>query len=173
MINCPKCNASLPDWAQKCQFCGTDTTKVARPVVDRTKRKIAAFETPVWVNVAYYSIAGWFILSALISAAANVISINAAKSDSSGGDYIGLVFCVIQILIALGLILKINIVRGIVNFFCALQIIKGILFGLGAFPLMMISPVAGILWLLYQLFDIATAAFMIYLIGETDAGSYI
>lgn len=179
MISCPKCNSSLPDWAQKCQFCGTDTTKVARPVVQKTKQRIAAFETPLWVNIAYYSIAGWFILSALISGATSIIAINSASNRNSilgepnAFDYIGLVFCGIQVIIGLGLIFKIEIIRAIVNFFCAIQILLSILGGLAAFPMMIASPLIGILYLLLQIFNIATAGFMIYLIGETDAGSNI
>jgi len=179
VISCPKCKSSLPDWVQQCQFCGADTTKVARPVIQKTKPKIAAFETPLWVNIAYYSIAGWFILSALVSAATTVIAINSSSNRNSilgeptAFSYVGLVFCVIQVLIGLGLILKIEIVRAIVNFFCAIQILMSILGGLAAFPMMVLSPLAGILYLLYQIFNIATAGFMIYLIGETDAGARI
>lgn len=179
MVSCLKCISSPPNWAKKCQFSGSDTAKVARPAVQKSKQKIAAFETPVWINVCYYAISGWFILSALISAATSVIAINSASNRNSilgepnAFDYIGLVFCAIQILIGLGLILKIEFVRGIVNFFCAIQILLSILGGLAAFPMMVVSPLIGILYLLLQIFNIATAGFMIYLIGETDAGANI
>lgn len=115
----------------------------------------------------------------MVSAATTVIAINSSSNRNSilgeptAFSYVGLAFCAIQVLIGLGLILKIEVTRAIVNFLCAIQILLSILGGLAAFPMMVLSPLAGILYLLYPIFNIATAGFMIYLIGETDAGARI
>ncbi|CAN5694532.1 hypothetical protein BH11ARM2_BH11ARM2_33360 [soil metagenome] len=61
MIQCPKCAASLPDWAQKCLFCGNDTKAVTRPVA-ATKAQNPAFQAPKWVWGMYYAISVYFII---------------------------------------------------------------------------------------------------------------
>ena len=83
-------------------------------------------------------------------------------------SFIGMGIDGFTILLGIGLALRVELARGIVNFFCGLQILFGLL---GLFGSVMGSLLAGPLALLFvflRIVEIGTAAFMIYLIGETD-----
>lgn len=58
MINCPKCNATLPDSAGRCQFCGAALAKLA-PRRSQDDGEETNYSVPLkWVWPAYYAIAG-------------------------------------------------------------------------------------------------------------------
>lgn len=177
MVTCPNCRASLPDWAQKCQFCGTDVAKAARQVDPASLKRQKSLETPRWVNASYVAISVWFIVSAILIAGATIFQLGAASHQSSpfgkvnAFSYMGLVFCAIQAFIGLGLIFRVELARTVVNFFCALQIIYGVLGALSAIAWIIASPSIAIAFLVYHAASIAAAGFMIYLIVEMDAGT--
>src|ERR1044072_8274901 len=63
MITCPKCNATLPDWAQTCQFCQTDVKAVTRPAAPvGAKPSLTNSLSPSWVPGAYYALCAFFII---------------------------------------------------------------------------------------------------------------
>jgi hypothetical protein len=165
MIQCPRCNATLPDANVVCQFCGADVSKVARPVpVTRDRGPLTP--TPQWVMGAYYAISVYYIVEALYEIGIGCVALNGKGGSFAGGFSIAM--GVLTLIIGLGLLFKIEIVRGIVNFFCGLQILFG-LFGLaGAVMGTMLFGALGFLNVVMQMLQIATAGFMIYLIGETD-----
>lgn len=76
----------------------------------------------------------------------------------------------ITALFGLGLMLRIEIIRGIVNFVAGLKLafgllgLAGSLIGTGLFGAMALIGV------LFNLFDIITSGMLLWLIGETDMG---
>lgn len=160
MKHCPGCNATLPDAAVRCQFCG-QALSAPPPVRVPSARPQGASGVmpgaPAWVGVAYNLIAVYWLISGLWSAlAASVLS------GSGEPNILSVVFGSATSLVGLGLLLRIEFVRGIVNFLCGLQILFGLLgvvtSFLGGQPL----------GLVLSLVQIATAGFMMFLIGETE-----
>lgn len=161
MVECPKCRAQLPDWTQTCQFCGQDVRSVARPPSNAKPK--AMYEPPAWVNFAYYAIAVYWIVSGLFRILSGL-----GVFDREAASPLLIIVGAIGIVFGVGLIARVEIVRGIVNFVCGLNIIFG-LFSLGGIILgsVFAGPIA-ILWVIYQLIDIAQSAFLIFLIAETE-----
>ncbi len=93
--------------------------------------------------------------------------------DSGGGRHTSLVSVVLGAvtgLIGLGLLLRVEAVRGIVNVFCFVDIALSLLSLAGSLlGSLVVGPIA-ILFMLSAIFDICTAGFMIFLIGETESG---
>lgn len=88
--------------------------------------------------------------------------------DSKTLVYLFMVFPGIRAIIGLGLLARLEFIRGIVNFVCGLSLIFGLFGLLGALLGTLASGAMGLLFLVFQLIDLATNAGMIYLIGETD-----
>ena len=159
MKKCPGCSATLADGAQSCQFCGRT---LAPPSVrlDRSPAPRSADVmpgAPRWAKPTYNLIALYWLLNGSWGAVYDI-----ALSGKDGPNYLGAAMSALGALIGLGLLLRIEAIRGAVNFFCALQILFGILNVITAF-------LAGWpLFMLLALFQIATAGLMIFLIGETD-----
>lgn len=165
MVKCPKCQATLPDGAYVCQFCqtsfGTAPRVPGRPAIGAAgKSSIAAPGAPGWVVPFYYLIAAWWVVDGA----------QLAYQSLSGGlvATLGLVIGVVSALVGLGLLLRIEAARGIVNVLCFLQILDGLL----ALVFLLFSGIGG-LWgavsLIFTFIRIGFAGLMIYLIGETDS----
>ena len=163
VITCPNCKASLPDWSKSCQFCQADTSQVIRPKQDNSDPQ--AFETPTWTLSAYYAVSTLLLISGLVGIGTTLAG---SQKDGLGlFDIISLVFDGVGALVGIGLLLRLEIVRGITNIICFFGILSGlrfILFGLGA---TFISS-WGLLVVIYGILKVCVYGFMIYLIGETD-----
>lgn len=171
MIQCPKCAASLPDWAKTCQFCGGDTKSVARPVAAQ-KYQNPAFQAPQWVWGAYYAVCVYFILGG-VGGIFDTIRMTHMKllGEEMGwtlGSYVGILINAIVIIFGIALMLRVEAARGIVNFVCGMRIIFGVFKLAGALIGSLFVGPLGLLLALWIVLDIATAALMIYLIGETE-----
>lgn len=159
MVKCPGCGAILPDGAVTCQFCGKTVggpppIRLGRPASSRTPAVSPG--APRWAGTAYNLIAVYWILSGAYSV------LTALLLADKGAGVVAAAFGLFPVAVGLGLILRIEFVRGIVNVLCGLQILFGIVGVLGSF-------FAGHpLGVLMSFFQIATAGFMIYLIGETE-----
>jgi|SRR5579862_5239143 len=171
MISCPKCNATLPDWAQTCQFCQTDVTKVARPKpVVQQKRNYMPVAS--WIWPCYYAMCAVFVLEG----AGGILHTVASSHEKFMGQEIGLgVFSFISMafdgftaLLGIGLAMRIELARGIVNFICGLRILFGVLDLAGALMGTLFLGPLGFILVILSIVNIVTAIFMIYLIGETD-----
>lgn len=169
MVTCPKCSATLPDWAKNCQFCGSDVRAVVRPV-ETSAKKNYGYGPPKWVWAAYYAVSVYFILGGLADVMASIMA--TSQKDFLGepqgyslGVILGIVFGAVSALVGIGLLLRIELARGIVNFICGMKIICGLASaGATIAGAMLFGP-----WLLFiKVLDIVTAGFMIYLIGETE-----
>ena len=140
MINCPKCNATLPDWAAKCQFCGNTFTPAPKRASANDEQETPGQSLNLkWVWPAYYGIAGWWIVSGLY----DVISALTSRHPGSLFSTISIVFAVITLLVGVGLIARVELARGIVNVLCFLQILDGAFGMLGGFVFSFAIPVVG------------------------------
>lgn len=176
MINCPKCNQSLPDWSQSCQFCGTDVKTVARPAPVQ-KKVSQVFITPQWVWVAYYAIALWWILGGaydvmdamyLFGKPLALLKLEREVGVVSGPNIVGIVAGAVTCLFGIGLALKIELIRGIVNFFAGLKLLFALLGLAGSLLGMSFSGALGLVFVIMNIIDIVTSGALIFLIGETD-----
>jgi hypothetical protein len=165
MIKCPHCQATLPEEAVRCQFCGAQFAPVAGP-----KRASSGDDSPIsgapkWVRSVYYIISGWWVLNGLFGVLRAVLNF--------GGPFgtIGLIMNVATLLIGLGLIFNVELARGIVNVLCFLNILTGAFGLIGA---IFISPIAGPLGILLVVLicvQIILSGLMIYVISEIDIRS--
>lgn len=174
IIKCPKCAQSLPGNAPRCHFCGQDLGAVVRPVAAPAAQRFVAAGPAPWVWWAYFGISGYIAVSGVIEVF-QAISTTKTKLPISGeemgwgfGPILGVIFGLISVAIGIGLALRIEFFRGVSNFFCGLRIIFGVLGLLTTLPLIALIPGIGLLMFVMQIVNIATAALMIYLIGETD-----
>lgn len=186
MIQCPNCRATLPDWQTRCQFCQADTAKVARPV--HVKKQYKNLETSKWVWAGYYGISTWWVIDGGLDIFNTINSVNQQEAAAQAAktlmqqlmhphpsvfSYFGVVWGACTILFGLGLIARLNFIRGIVNFFSALKLLIGLCGIVGTLIAGLIAGPWTILFLLLHMFTVVTAALMIYLIGETDRQAYI
>lgn len=172
MINCPRCQQTLPDWAQTCQFCGSDLKGVQRPVQPKAKRQ-RGFQTAKWIWPAYYACAGYFILNGLLEtigaiAVAGTVTKTPFGNIVNSVNYVGVVVGVLTIVVGIGLILKVEFIRGVVNFFCGISILISLLTLIPTILGSALVGLYGIVYIVRSLLSILTNGLMIYLIGETD-----
>jgi hypothetical protein len=164
MIKCPKCQATLPDGAERCQFCGaTFTPAVSRAVGpdDEPGRSVPL----QWVWPAYYGIAAWWIFNGLYSVVQTVWRGQAGSAFGIVGIGIG----ALTALVGLGLILRVELARGIVNVLCFLQILDGAFGLLGSFLMSFAFGLLGAIAMIMSILQIALAVLMIFVIGETES----
>lgn len=128
--------------------------------------------TPTWVWPAYYAMCALFIvegggdiLQAFLSSHEKILG---QEIGLSAFSYIEMFFGGVTALIGIGLLVRIEVFRAIVNFVCALRILRGLAGLLGGLGGTLLFGALGLVVVLMNLVTIATAAFMIYLIGETE-----
>lgn len=162
MIVCPKCKATLSPSAQNCQFCGADVRTVPRPVVQQ--RRSTGYQAPKWVWVVYTIIAAYWIFDGALDIASG--------SGVFGNKYTSPVVVIVGAIgagLGLGLLFRVELVRGIANILSWIKILGGI-FGIlnglmfGAF----FSGLLGLILILFSVLDIVTGGLMVYLIAETE-----
>lgn len=176
-LKCPKCSASLPDWSQVCQFCGADLKNVARPVRVTEKKRYKEFETPKWIWTCYYAIAGWWVISGLMDIGnafyifgkpLELLKLEKEFNMTAGPSIVGAVIGALTLLFGIGLILRLEIIRGIVNVFAGLQLLFGLLGLAGSLLGSVLAGPMAIPFILMNIADIISAGMLIWLIGETD-----
>lgn len=180
MIVCSSCHQSLPDWAQKCQFCGADVSKVARPVGVDTRQTTSYSGTASWIWPAYYVLCLYWILSALGNAfnayhtAVTPVTIKLfgqSMTEAPGFSfwtYIDFAIAAFGLLVGIGLAARVELARGIANFFACLKILRGVLGIATALMSSLFIGFWGLLISLLSLLDVVAGAMTIYLIGETE-----
>lgn len=121
---------------------------------------------PGWIYPAYYIVSGYYALSGVIGILSVVLN---KKNDMSDPFTIAMIAIYsIGLLIGIGLMAKIELVRGIVNFFSFFKILGALRGILESFGIILWSTAFGILYLIFSVLDLCAAVLMIYLIGETD-----
>ena len=187
MITCPKCKNTLPDWTQVCQFCQSDVSKLARPVQPQDRAIRGSSNTAAWIWPTYYFISTYFILIGIwhifdIVLLLHAINADATKHGLPGSSTMSFVIVpiifdiilgAIPIVLGIGLIFKIEIIRGVTNFLCFLNIAVDLVMLVGN---VLSAPIAGMVGgadlvmfgMFLQVTNLCFNGLMIYLIGETD-----
>ena len=171
MIQCPNCKNSLPDWVQNCQFCGASTANVVRQVSSNPQLRTGTVlgGPSKWVWIAYFAIAIWFLVGGTIDGIRVVMAGVGSKSPEAVTFIAVLcIFPATRIFTGVGLLVRWEFVRKVVNFVCGIGILFDLLGIIGALLTIPITGGFGVLLLCYSIFDLSTDAGMIYLIGETD-----
>jgi hypothetical protein len=154
MINCSRCKAALPDWAQVCQFCQTDVTSVARPAPE--KKVDRGYRAANWVWTAYYLVAGWWLLGGLLQVLLGFGIIGEGSGPITGT--VGAFF----MLMGLGLILNIDLIRGIANILAFLKIIFGLFDVVTSLLATAVLGPLGLLMTFLGLLDLISGIMIIY-----------
>lgn len=156
-----------------CQFCGTSLAGVAPQAAkasiwhDDNALPTHAYGRPKWVPLAYNLVAVYMAVSGLVGAFTSFLTMRKGGELAGIVGPIGIVFGVIWIALGIGLLLKVEFIRGVVNFFCGLGLIFGVI-NLFTSIGMLVTGISGVLWVGNILLGIVTNAAMIYLVGETD-----
>lgn len=179
MKTCPKCNSTLPDWAQQCQFCGSAVAAVASP--DRyapQKKSNYAYGIAPWVWVAYYTIAGWFVLSGLYALTISAVRLVRFNDETAGTPfqtlnwifYLGMAWALIGIGAGIGLLLQNDFVKALANYFCVATAIFAFF---SFFRWMGVTPSSftRTLNISWSAVDMVSGLLMLYLIFETNDNS--
>jgi hypothetical protein len=175
-IQCPGCHRSLPPAAQNCHFCGASLTGVARPTAAPKAAKYRAGVEP-WVMTLFFIVAAYWILEGLVILGAGLLVLVAPEG---GGDpTIGSITHIVGALImafgaflatvGVGLIMKWEWCRGVVNVFCWLRILGG-LWRIRRILLMglLFNRTGMVLDLTFAILGIIAAGLQIWLLSETD-----
>ena len=173
MTKCQGCNATLPDGAAQCQFCGATLAPIAAPRGRAGGRQTGRAYTTTdqaseyaWVWWIYYGVAGWWILNGAFA----IVSSVAFEKDLGGiFGIIGMIVGAFTALVGLGLILRVEAARGIVNVLCFIQILDGCFGLLVSFFWPGFIGMWGIIDMLVSVLRIAFAVLMIFAIGETES----
>lgn len=166
MIQCPGCGQSLPDTFSRCQFCGADVARVPRPV--QAKVQTHYYQPANWVWIAYYGIACWWLIGGAKDVYGGLKTMGRDDLLFPGIGIFGVIVGGVTVCIALGIILRLEFVRAIVNFWNFVKILMGLLSLYGSVTAsLFVGPIA-LLWIFLTILDLASAVMMIYLIGETD-----
>ena len=184
MIACSGCHNTLPDWAQKCQFCGADVTKVSRPAPVGKKPQTYA-PSPTWIWPVYYALCAYWIVSGLGHGAETYhTAITPVKVEFLGikqtmeapgffafWSIVGFALAAFRVVVGIGLAARIELARGIANFLSALSILFGLLGLVSSFTSAIFLGPWAILGIVINTVDIIVGAMTIYLIGETEKGA--
>jgi hypothetical protein len=169
LITCPQCKRSLPPKMANCQFCGASLSTVARPV--QAQKKIGP---EPWVWTLYYVVACWWLVDALkelITSFSALAGIQAHPSLAAFAFivYIGIAVGLFEAALGIGLLVKWEWARAVVNFFCWVRILFGVM---GLYSSIMMAGFSGpantALNILFCVLNIVMAGLQIWLISETD-----
>ncbi len=172
-IQCPKCQQWLALTASACQFCGTDVSRVPRPVVPVKQRVRGATSRHnmklVW-RLYYFFSALWMFdgLRVVIAFLVPTLDEFAAGNPFASWGIAGMLVGLINMLIGLGLIFKVERIRGAANFLCGMNLLSSLVgFGMS----ILISGAMGLMGLLgvfFGMFYVVLYGAQIWVIGETD-----
>jgi hypothetical protein len=140
----------------RCQFCGADTAKVERPKeVKVNKGYVAPKSIWIWYTVicVYWAVTGAITLFAGIKDQASLLAI-------FGG---------LDLIIGLGMLMRLNIFRGIAHFLCWVNLLGGLCFIVGGLLGTMFFGPYAFISILYGIVDVVVAGLMIYVIAETES----
>ena len=160
MITCPKCSATLPPATLRCQFCGTDVSKLERPAEVKVQRGYIA---PPWVWTWYTIVCVYWMLDGAFQI---VLGAGVISNERS---FLRMVIGLLLVVVGLGLLFRVRFLRGVAHILCWLSLLTGFYdFLVGLLFTMVVGPV-GYIFAVVSLIRAALSAFMIYLIGETES----
>src|SRR5688572_1330722 len=135
MIICPKCQATLPPASGRCQFCGTDVSKVERPVEQKAHRGYVA---PQWVWTWYTIVCVYWMLDGVFQV------LMGAGVFSEHRSFLRMIIGALLTVVGLGLLFRVRFLRGVAHILCWLALLDGawsVLVGLTLLTLAM-GPIA-------------------------------
>ena len=166
-IECPKCKAKLPAWAQHCQFCNTPLANVPRPA--GTPARAGYDNRMPWQEIAYIAVSIIMLLLGGYNFVTGVL-----LNVGEGGAFIGIMGA-IQAVLAIGLLAQQTWAQFIMKWFCILRILSGIFTLLmGALFMGANSNLLkgfGVVILILGIVELIVCGFMMYLIsyvGDVD-----
>ncbi|MER3495624.1 MAG: hypothetical protein C4320_01645 [Armatimonadota bacterium] len=116
-----------------------------------------------WAGPVYFAVCLYFLLSGLVHAGLAL----AGKHHGFDALFV-FVGPVINMVLGIGLLARIEIIRGITNFICAINILFSLLGLLTGAMITMALGWIGLVLLFFNVLEIALNGFRIYLIGEND-----
>lgn len=114
-----------------------------------------------WVWPVYYFIASFFVLNGIVGVLFGVGAIGKPDAFSlvAGG---------VNLILGIGLIFRLEFIRGVVNVVCFLQMLGAAFSALQGFVLAPLTGPFAALFLVLDVIQFCASGFMIFLIGETD-----
>jgi hypothetical protein len=154
---CPGCEMILKDTTEICPSCGTNVMHLAR-----STKEVMGFsysgKAPPFAWPLYYVISVYWVLSGIASIALPMLT------GFGGGSCFGIV----QALLGIGLLLKVNRIRRWVNWIC----FAGLAFGLLSIGFSLLALIVdgkfGFTVFAFGLMTVATNGLMIWVIGLTQ-----
>lgn len=159
-IQCPSCDMILRDTTENCPGCGASTIHLARSTRDITGFSYGG-PVPPFAWPLYYVISAYWVLSGIAEIVLSAISRDGIQLWSA-------VCPGFQIFLGIGLLLRLEIIRGIVNVLCWFSILGGLLKVIGGILVMATIGAMAIPNVLFGLIQIITSALMIWVIGLTQ-----
>lgn len=156
---CPGCEMILKDTTEICPSCGTNVMHLAR-----STKEVMGFsysgKAPPFAWPLYYVISGYWILAGVLSIFLPALLGGFARGASCWG--------VIQALLGIGLLLKVNKARRMVNLICFVGLALGLLLvGFSLFALI-VDGQFGFAVFASGLMTVVTNGLMIWVIGLTQ-----
>lgn len=160
MITCPRCSATLPPATLRCQFCGTDVSKVQRPVEQPVHR---GYDAPKWVWTWYTIISVYWVCDGVLA------MLRGAGVLSDSRSYVMMIIGAALITVGFGLLFKVRFLRGVAHIFCWFILITSVLDIIaGLIATVAYGPIV-YFFVVFSALRAASAGFMIFLIGETES----
>lgn len=160
-INCPRCQQTIPAWADRCQFCGGTITKgYARPI-DAYQYKIN--NRPSWKEVAYIIVAIIIALQGVYNLLLAADVIPNAFYKLGGSAFVGIIG-LIHLALGVGMLTHQSWAQFIVKLGCWLSLAYSSLWLL--MQLMMVSRTHHYGLLFATMFNVGLYSLTLYLIGE-------
>lgn len=129
-----------------------------------------AQSAPKWTWIAYYVVCAYYVIEGLRLVFYGVVP-TLAVTAQMGHPMVNPIYVIVGLVMALfgaGLAARIEFVRGIANVVCWILIVFGFLMLAGSVMVGFVLAPLGLLFMFFSVLRIATAGFMIYLIGETE-----
>jgi len=166
---CVRCRSDIPVGSAACPACGA--AREAPPPVrlpargaSRAPATSGASGAPRWVWRVYRAVCVYWIAAGALGVARAL----ASGEASSPTGIVAMGVAALGALVGIGLLLHIEVVRGVVNVLSFLKILSGLLGFLTGLLGSIVGGMWGVVAMLTSLLDIATGGLMIFLIGETD-----
>lgn len=170
MITCPNCKNTLPDWATACQFCHTDVRSIPRSKQPDDVQRYGHRLSTGTLNAIYYALATLWIVTGAFAAweAVQPVKFMGETIQPGAFEYVIAGFGGIRALIGIGLAVKLEVARGIVNFVSALSLLFGLLGLVGSLMGTFLFGPLAILGVVENIVSIIVAGGTIWIIGETS-----
>lgn len=119
---------------------------------------------PKYIWTLYYLLCAFWIIDGLVDVARTVL---ASKGEISGFGVVEIVFGVVTILVGIGLLLKNEFARRVVNTIAAINLLLAVLGLIGSLLSILVLGPFGLLYVIWNLVTIVIFGGMVWIIGVT------